>query len=39
MKSHCTPSRSEAALDLLLALILGIALGLLALAYFDVLWS
>ena len=31
--------RASAALDLILALVIGLTLAMLALAYFDVLWS
>ena len=40
MREHYTPKparRASAALDLLAALILGLTLAMLALAYFDVL--
>lgn len=33
-----TELRSEAALDFLLAFIIGLSIAALALAYFDVLW-
>lgn len=41
-RQHYTPKpvrRASAALDLLAALIIGLALAALALAYFDILWS
>ena len=41
-RQHYTPRperRASAALDLLAALIIGLALAALALAYFDILWS
>lgn len=41
MREHYTPKparRADAALDLLAALAIGLALAMLALAYFDVLW-
>lgn len=42
MREHYTPKpvrRASAALDLLAALVVGLALAMLALAYFDILWS
>jgi hypothetical protein len=42
MRQHYTPKparRASAALDVLAALVVGIALAVLGLAYFDILWS
>ena len=42
MREHYTPKpvrRASAALDLLAALVVGLALAMLGLAYFDILWS
>lgn len=42
MRQHYTPKpprRASAALDLLAALVVGLALAALGLAYFDILWS
>jgi len=41
MRQHYQPKpprRASAALDLIAALAIGLALAMLALAYFDVLW-
>lgn len=39
MRQHYkTEHRSEAALDFILALIIGLALAALGLSYFDILW-
>lgn len=39
-RQHYKPEkRASAALDLLAALVVGLALAMLALAYFDILWS
>lgn len=40
MREHYKPvRRASAALDLLAALAVGIALAMLGLAYFDILWG
>jgi len=42
MRQHYTPDRehrASAALDFLAALVVGLALAALGLAYFDILWS
>jgi hypothetical protein len=44
MRQHYTPKpdredRASAALDILAAISLGVALSVLGLAYFDILWS
>lgn len=40
MRQHYkTEHRSEAALDFIVATIIGLALAALGLAYFDILWS
>jgi hypothetical protein len=42
MRQHYTPKpvrRADAALDLIATLAIGLTLAMLALAYFDVLWS
>jgi hypothetical protein len=42
MRQHYTPKpvrRASAALDLIAALVIGLTLAMLALAYFDILWS
>jgi hypothetical protein len=42
MRQHYTPEperRASAALDFLAALVVGLALAALGLAYFDILWS
>ena len=41
MRQHYTPKparRAESALDFIAALAIGLALAMLGLAYFDVLW-
>lgn len=40
MRQHYkTERRSEAVLDFLVALVIGLALAALGLSYFDILWS
>ena len=40
MRQHYKPEqRASAALDLIAALAIGLTLSILALAYFDILWS
>jgi len=42
MRQHYTPDRAHrasAALDLIAALAIGLALAMLGLAYFDILWG
>lgn len=42
MREHYTPRpvrRAHAALDLIAALAIGLALAMLGLAYFDILWG
>jgi hypothetical protein len=40
MRQHYTPERrTSAALDFLAALVVGLALAALGLAYFDILWG